>query len=225
MSTTGTTHAQHLDERLAQPDHQPTAGSTLVHRPDLGAMFLSSTRQHIAQRYRQLVESSTDFAIFTMNVNGRVTSWNSGAENVFGWSADSIIGQDASVLFTPEDRAKGAPQAEMKTALATGRTEDERWHVRNDGTRFYASGVMTSLGHGKKGLVKICRDATEKVHAADLNLEKQTLRRLIAAQEFDRGRIARDIHDHFGQQVTALRLILEDVKKLEIDPKINERDL
>ena len=82
---------------------------------------------------------------------------------------------------------------------------------------------MTSLGHGKKGLVKICRDATEKVHAADLNLEKQTLRRLIAAQEFDRGRIARDIHDHFGQQVTALRLILEDVKKLEIDPKINER--
>ncbi len=114
------------------------------------------------ERMRLLAESATDFAILTLDINGIINSWNSGAEKVFGWPEKEIIGQPGDVLFTPEDRTDGAPEGEMKKTLETGRSEDERWHIRKDGSRFYASGVMSLLKDGK-GFAKIARDMTDKL--------------------------------------------------------------
>ena len=97
------------------------------------------------ERYRVIVESATDYAIFTIDLEGLVTSWNAGAQNVLGYEEGEIVGQDSRLLWTPEDRAEGAPDAEIETARRTGRAEDERWHVRKDGDRLFAQGLLTPL--------------------------------------------------------------------------------
>jgi signal transduction histidine kinase len=117
------------------------------------------------------------------------------------------------LIFTPEDIAAGEPEKEMSTALEYGRAEGKRWHLRKDGSRFYASGVMQILRDGKtEGFVKICLHQTAKIEAEQTAVEKEMLRLLVTAQEEERRRIARDIHDHFGQQLTALRLKLDAFK-------------
>jgi two-component system CheB/CheR fusion protein len=118
------------------------------------------------ERLRLIVESTTDYAIFTMDLNRMVNSWNTGAEAVFGYTEREIIGQAGDILFVEEDILNGAPEQESSTALAEGRAADERWHRRKDGSRFYASGVMTLLQDGDlHGFVKIARDLTEKMIA------------------------------------------------------------
>lgn len=85
---------------------------------------------------RLMVESATDFAIIAMDQEGIVTSWNSGAANLLGYAEDEILGRNGDVVFTPEDRAAGAPQSERAEGRAKGRAEDERWHLRKNGSRF-----------------------------------------------------------------------------------------
>jgi PAS domain S-box-containing protein len=120
------------------------------------------------EHFRLLVESATDYAIFTMDLQGLVTSWNKGAERVFGYSETEILGQSGMILFTPEDRAKGAHEEELQTALTQGRAADERYHLRKGGERFFASGVLTQLRHGNlEGFVKIARDLSERKKMED----------------------------------------------------------
>lgn len=120
------------------------------------------------ERVRLILESATDFAILTLAPDRTVTSWSPGAEAVFGYAADDIVGRSGDNLFTPEDRAAGAPEQETSTALREGRAEDERWHVRRDGSRFFASGVMTPLGEdGLLGYVKVARDLTDRKRMED----------------------------------------------------------
>ena len=88
------------------------------------------------ERSRLLIESATDYAIFAIDEDNIIDSWNKGAENVFGYEEKEILGKSADILFTPEDRAKGEHIKEIETARRTGRAEDERWHIRKDGTRF-----------------------------------------------------------------------------------------
>jgi two-component system CheB/CheR fusion protein len=117
------------------------------------------------ERLRLLIASAHDYAIFMLDEDGLITSWNSGAERVMGYPESEIVGQPGACLFTPEDRAAGVPQQELKRAAETGRALDERWHLRQDGSRFWASGVMTAVrnDHGaRKGFVKIMRDNTER---------------------------------------------------------------
>jgi PAS domain S-box-containing protein len=179
------------------------------------------------ERSRLLIESATDFAIFSITPDGFVASWNSGAEKVFGYRENEIIGQPGEILFTPEDRENGVPRKEMETARRAGRADDERWHVRKNGSRFFASGVMMKLKEGAEGFVKIARDLTEKIEAEKALNEKEMLQMLVHAQEDERKRIARDLHDELGQQLVALRLQLESVRKLcedsnELCAKIDE---
>ena len=97
-----------------------------------------------AEEYlRLMVESVRDFALFTVDRDGRVVSWNPGAEQLFGYAEAEILGRDFDILYTPEDRAGGVPEQEIATAAATGRSSDERWHQRKDGNRFFASGVIS----------------------------------------------------------------------------------
>jgi PAS domain S-box-containing protein len=105
--------------------------------------------------------SAADIAIVAMDLEGRVLAMNAGAEQLLRYRESDLIGHTADVIFTPEDLAANAATDERADALATGRTEDERWHVRADGTRFWASGVMTTLPDGT-GLMKFMRDLTER---------------------------------------------------------------
>src|SRR5688500_4496692 len=96
-------------------------------------------------RLGAILESAADYAIFTTDPAGRVTSWNAGARHLLGWGEAEALGMDSRRLFTPEDRERGAPEAERAVALAEGRAEDERWHLRKDGSRFWGSGLLLPL--------------------------------------------------------------------------------
>lgn len=114
-----------------------------------------------ADIFEAIVESSRDIAIFTIDLNGVATSWNIGAERLFGHPAEEILGDTADIIFTSEDRLAHAPQRERETAAATGRAQDDRWHLRKDGSRFWASGLLMPLKSGD-GFVKVTRDLTEQ---------------------------------------------------------------
>ena len=134
-------------------------------------------------RSRAVLESTTQFAIVVSDRQGRITDWNPGAEQVMGWSAREMIGEQASRFFTPEDRANHRAEYEMAKALRDGSALDERWHLRQDGQRFWASGEMMALTDedGEPlGFVKILRDRTVE-HLAGLALkETQERYRLVA---------------------------------------------
>jgi two-component system CheB/CheR fusion protein len=116
---------------------------------------------------RLLVESTKDFAIITLDGNGIVTSWNEGARRLFGFDGHEIVGQPLDLLSTPQDRAAGAAQDEMRTAREEGRATDERWHVRKDGGSFFCSGIMTPMFEQGRlvGYAKIARDLTDSKRA------------------------------------------------------------
>jgi PAS domain S-box-containing protein len=110
-----------------------------------------------------IIESALDYAIITIDVNGSITSWNSGAQALLGWSSEEIVGSNGDIIFTTEDIERGAPDAERAMATREGRAEDERWHVRKDGSRFWGSGLLVRLrGEGVTGFLKIMRDRTEQ---------------------------------------------------------------
>ncbi|MDB6157236.1 MAG: torS, partial [Gammaproteobacteria bacterium] len=116
------------------------------------------------ERVRLFVEKATDFAIIFTDPDRKVMVWNTGAARMFGWTRDEIVGRPIDTLFTAEDRALGTPRSELQQAAQTGRAADERWHIRKDGSRFWASSVLASLGpsaDGRGGFVKFMRDATE----------------------------------------------------------------
>lgn len=138
-------------------------------------------------RFRMLVESAHDFAIFMLDEEGRVVSWNQGAARVTGYSEEDILGKPVALLFTPEDRANRVPEEELRRAAASGRALDERWHMRRDGARFWASGAMTVArdANGRPhGFVKVMRDQTERKEA-DVQLQEalQSARQLRARAE------------------------------------------
>jgi PAS domain S-box-containing protein len=130
-------------------------------------------------RYRQLIDAITDYAIYMLDADGRVVSWNPGAERFKGYKAGEIIGQHFSRFYTDEDRAAGAPERALRTAEQEGRFEREGWRVRKDGTRFWAhvliDPILAPTGE-LVGFAKVTRDLTERKAA------EETLRR--SEQEF-----------------------------------------
>ena len=114
---------------------------------------------------RAMLESSTDYAIVAADPEGRITEWNAGARAIMDWERDEVLGRNAALFYTPEDRAADVPGQEMRTALAEGRATNERWHLKRDGTRFWASGLMMPLRDGAGaaiGFLKVLRDRTER---------------------------------------------------------------
>ena len=123
---------------------------------------------------RLVKEGVTDYAIILMNEAGLITSWNAGAERIFQYREAEILGQSCLTIFTREDRANHQAKAELESAIANGRADDEREHVRKDGTCFIASGVLTALHdeNGElKGFVKVMRDITVR-QKADRTLQQ-----------------------------------------------------
>ncbi|KOX59201.1 histidine kinase [Streptomyces purpurogeneiscleroticus] len=121
-------------------------------------------------RYRLAVESASDYAIFTTDLTGRITAWNTGAQNLMGWTEEEAVGAPANLIFTPEDDREATAETEMRLSVTEGRGEDDRWHLRKDGTRFWANGLMMPLrddAGGLAGFLKILRDRTEQKRAGE----------------------------------------------------------
>ena len=117
------------------------------------------------ERFRLIVERAQEYAIFMIDPQQRISSWNPAAERILGYPESEILGKDGAILFTEEDRAARVPEKEIETAYQGGQAIDERWHVRKDGSRFWASGTMISLRDDEgrlRGYAKIMRDITER---------------------------------------------------------------
>jgi two-component system, chemotaxis family, CheB/CheR fusion protein len=151
-----------------QEDHIAGAVLTLV---DISEQKIATEAQRESEeRYRILIESAKEYAIFTMDVDRRIDSWNPGAVTMFGYSESEMLGQSADILFTPADRDNGDPDNEFNRARDEGRAENERWHARKDGTTFYGSGSVMRLRDktgALHGYLKIMRNLTESKHAQE----------------------------------------------------------
>jgi PAS domain S-box-containing protein len=138
------------------------------------------------RRFRHLVEAVVDYAIFQLDAEGVVATWNAGAKRIKGYTADEIIGQHFSRFYTEEDRAAGVPTRALETARAEGRFEAEGWRVRKDGTRFWASVVIDAIRDDAGAIVgfaKVTRDITERTET--LRILRETQEQLAVSQRMD----------------------------------------
>ncbi|MFO8004604.1 PAS domain-containing protein, partial [Guyparkeria sp.] len=121
-------------------------------------------RHEIETRFTALVKNIQDHSIFTLDPQGRVTSWNVAAEHILGYAEAEALGRHFAFIFTAEDREQGVPEAELRAARESGRADDERWHLRKNGERFWALGIVSAL-HDTDGRLtgfsKILRDMTD----------------------------------------------------------------
>jgi len=155
------------------------------HRAEVSRLKANRHQESLRQseeRFRLLVEDVQDYAIFMLNTDGHFISWNIGAERILGYSEAEIIGKSFSCIYTPEDIQNQRPEYALRTAVNTGRTQDDRWHVRKDGTWFWANGVVTPLrdqAGNLKGFSKILRDYTQRKQAEEALLKSEERLRLL----------------------------------------------
>jgi PAS domain S-box-containing protein len=154
------------------------------------------------RRFRLLVASVVDYALFTLDLNGKIESWNPGAERLKGYTADEIIGKHFSVFYTPEARAAGEPDLVLKMARTDGKFEVEGWRVRKDGTRFWAFVVIDPIRDEAGeliGFTKITRDITER------RTLEQAKEQLFQAQKMETiGQLTGGVAHDFNNLLTAV---------------------
>jgi len=199
-----------------------------------------AARRQGEERFRLFVEAVQDYAIFMLDSEGRVSSWNKGAERLKGYTASEIIGKHFSCFYPEEDVRDGKPEQELKVATREGRIEYEGWRVRKDGSRFWANAILTAIRDGAGqliGFAKVTRDFTEKMRAQEalqrantelatevaerksaenrLATSEKSLRELslhlLRSQDEERRRIGRDLHDSLGQYLAVLKMNLDSL--------------
>jgi len=186
------------------------------------------------ERFRLLVDAVQDYAIFMLDVQGHVSSWNTGAERIKGYGVSEIIGKHFSIFYPEEDLRAGKPEWELKIAAKEGRFEDEGWRLRKDGSRFWANVIISAIRDETGRLIgfgKVTRDYTEKIKANEalrkeiserteaqrkLHESERSLRqlslRLLQTQDEERRRIGRDLHDSVGQYLVGLKMKVDSLK-------------
>ncbi|MDP9309872.1 MAG: ATP-binding protein [Chloroflexota bacterium] len=166
------------------------------------------------ERFRLLVEQVQDYAIFMLDPDGRIMSWNAGAERIKWYSTDEIIGEHFSRFYPPEDLAVGKPANALTVARTQGRFEDEDWRMRKDGSRFWANVVITAL-HGEggelRGFATVTRDLTERKRAEDAR-----------EQLLQRERVARVEAERLARQIQRLQILTDaTLAHLALDELLN----
>ncbi len=158
-----------MDENPGNTPHLSTTNNTSpITKPQAeqysNGVAMTSKNLHLDETfYKQVLESLEDYAVFTINREALVSSWNKGAENLLGYSESEIIGKSATLFYTSEDQQQGALLKEMQEALALGRATDERYHVRKNGSHFWVSGLVFPLKDKQDNLIgftKVMRDIT-----------------------------------------------------------------
>jgi PAS domain S-box-containing protein len=202
---------ERLREQLEEADQIIQA----IRNNEVDAVVVSGQageRVHIiesaARPYRLLVENTGDYAIFTLDREGCVSSWNLGAQRMLGYSESDILGKPHAITYAPEDRANDIPEQELQTALAAGRSEEDRYYLRKDGQRFCANGVTVPFynSHGAfLGFAKIMRDLTDRLRAE----EERVMLVQEAAVLMERNRMAQELHDTLAQGFTGIKLHLD----------------
>jgi PAS domain S-box-containing protein len=144
------------------PVHRPLGPSRLecYHLPMTPSSSASTYSEYL---FGLILENLTEYAIFMLDKHGQILSWNPGVEHILGYTEKEFLGRDVAMIFTPEDIQAGADRAELQTAESSGRAEDKRWHLRKDGSRFWANGLVVSLlspAGALRGFAKILRDDT-----------------------------------------------------------------
>lgn len=175
------------------------------------------------ENFRLLVESVKDYAIFLLDEDGCIRSWNKGAEAIKQYRAEEVLGKHMSIFYTPEEKEAGRPQQLLAQALREGRVEDEGWRVRKDGTRFWADVVITPLrkeSGALRGFAKVTRDLTDR-----MRIEEERVRR-VKAEEAVRLRdefLAIASHE-LRTPLTALSLGLQHVlaRAAALDPAVQK---
>jgi PAS domain S-box-containing protein len=160
-----------------------------------------------------LVSQVKDYAIFMLDTQGRIVSWNEGAQRIKGWTENEIVGQPITRFYAPEDQQRGHPARLLEIAKTEGRVEDEGWRVRKDGSRFWADVVITALrdeGGRLQGFAKVTRDLSER-REAELALAELSAR-LLELQDDERRRISRELHDSTSPLLTGLMSRLHAAK-------------
>ncbi|HET7757348.1 MAG TPA: PAS domain S-box protein [Steroidobacteraceae bacterium] len=186
----------------AAPELPPGASELPSRAPsDPGTETLADTDR----RFRLLVESVRDCAIFMIDAHGRVATWNEGAARINGYPAEKIVGRHISCLYTPEDLERGVPAQLLAAAEADGHAESEGWRVRQDGSRFWVSASITAIraeGGELVGFGKVTRDLTERKQADEAL--KGLSGRLIDLQDRERRRISNALNDSTSPGFAAL---------------------
>ena len=139
--------------------------------------------------FRLMVESVSDYSIFAIDLGGRILSWNKGAEEVFGYRKEEIVGESFAILFTPEDRKQGAPERELENVRSDGRYGENRLHLRKDGSRFWISGLVNPLrdeAGNLIGYVKVARGGDKEAAEREGDLERE---RTARSESEDAGRM------------------------------------
>jgi PAS domain S-box-containing protein len=189
------------------------------------------------ERFRLLVEGVKDYAIFMLNPDGRVASWNEGAHHIKGYRQQEILGRHFSVFYPEEDLKSGKPQRELEIAQEKGTYEEEGWRVRKDGSKFWASVLITALrdeGGALRGFSKVTRDVTERKQAEEeirrlnetLEELKNLVGKLVLGQEEVQRRVAYEVHEGLAQVAAAAHLRLQSFSlRHSPDTKRSQTDL
>jgi len=177
------------------------------------------------ENFRLLVSRVKDYAIFMLDPDGNIATWNEGAERIKGYTAAEIVGRNMSVFYTPEDRRRNHPAQFLAMARKKGRVEEEGWRVTKNGTRFWADVTITTLLDDEgilRGFGKVTRDLTERKRSEDALAELSG--RLLEIQDSERRRVSRDLHDTTSPLLTSLtaKLYSARLRAKNKDPEMSE---
>jgi PAS domain S-box-containing protein len=178
------------------------------------------------EQSRLFIELVQDYAIFMLDREGYVISWNVGAERIKGYKAHEILGKHFSIFYQPEEVSSGKSGWALEVAARDGRFEDEGWRVRKDGSKFWANVIITAVKDAAGDLIgfgKVTRDCTQqmltrraledsqrKLHESEKSLRELSLH-LIRTQDQERQRIGRELHDSLGQYLSVLKMKLDSI--------------
>lgn len=178
----------------------------------------AETTVQIIDRFELLVGAIEDYAIFMLDVDGTISTWNRGAQRIKGYIAEEIIGRPFTVFYTPDDLASGKPARELAAAALSGQHRDEGWRVRKDSSVFWANVLITAINDAEGRLIgyaKVTRDDTARKNAESMSRQLDVMN--------ERDRVATELQDTVVRQIFRAGLRLSAIANLTSDPEITTR--